>query len=345
MNKESLDKVFNRTVNKKYIHEAILLVENTNGDFSYSKSYGEKTVDTPFLIASITKLFTSACIFILREQNKLSLDDRLRKYFSEDTLHDLHFHKGRDYTTTLTISHLLSQTSGLPGVFEEGADNIRKRVIQEDIAFRFDEIITMTKDMKPHFAPDSSKRAHYADINFDLLGKIIENITHLTLKDAFMKMIYIPLGLKETYFPTGEADFVPHVYLRDNSLHRPKFIGNHGASGGIVSTARELMVFLKAFFGGKLFDLAVFYDWDVSNKLQASMFPIRYGAGYMRIPLGGVGTLFMGKGELIGHSGSSGSFAFYYPDTDLFFVGDVNQMMRPAIPVRMVMQLATGWEK
>ena len=43
------------------------------------------------------------------------------------------------------------------------------------------------------------------------------------------------------------------------------------------------------------------------------MLPIHYGSGYIRVPLNGFATLFMGKGELIGHSGSTGSFAFYYP--------------------------------
>ena len=48
----------------------------------------------------------------------------------------------------------------------------------------------------------------------------------------------------------------------------------------------------------------------------------------------------MGKGELLGHSGSTGAFAFYHPASDLFFVGDVNQMAKPALPVRLVMRLA-----
>ncbi|MNC77923.1 hypothetical protein D3C75_1300130 [compost metagenome] len=60
----------------------------------------------------------------------------------------------------------------------------------------------------------------------------------------------------------------------------------------------------------------------------------------MRIPLNGISSFFMGKGELIGHTGSTGSFAFYYPDKDLYLVGDVNQLASPAMPVRMAMQVA-----
>lgn len=37
-----------------------------------------------------------------------------------------------------------------------------------------------------------------------------------------------------------------------------------------------------------------------------------YGSGYMQSPLGGARTLLKGKGELLGHSGATGSFAFYY---------------------------------
>lgn len=48
----------------------------------------------------------------------------------------------------------------------------------------------------------------------------------------------------------------------------------------------------------------------------------------------------MGKGELIGHTGSTGSFAFYYPLKDLFIVGDVNQMANPALPIRLIIKLA-----
>lgn len=57
-----------------------------------------------------------------------------------------------------------------------------------------------------------------------------------------------------------------------------------------------------------------------------SMTPIKYGGGYMQVPLGGFSMLYRGTGELIGHSGSTGSYAFYSPQQDLFFVGDFNQL-------------------
>lgn len=341
--KQKFQKIFKNVTKKKHIHEAVLLVENADGDESYSFGYGGKDVDTPFVMASITKLFTTSCIFILMERGKLSLDDEVSNILEEDIIQNLHVYKGQDYSDRLTISHLLCHTSGLRDVFEEGHIKSRVQAINDGGLFLdFHEIIVKTKEIKPHFAPGTGKRAHYANINFGILGEIIEKVTDSSLKDVFKRFIFDPLGLENTYLPTEEHDVVPKIYYKDTALHSPQFakVKSIGASGGCISTARDLMVFIKAFFKGQLFSEAIFHKLQASNRLQLPMTPIRYGAGYMRIPMNGLTTFFMGEGELIGHSGSTGSLAFYYPNKDMFFVGDVNQMMNPAIPVRLALQLA-----
>lgn len=338
--KQKINKIFEQITKNKQIHEAVLLVENTNGDFSHSNGYGKKDIDTPLLMASVTKLFTTACILILREQGKLSLDDEVTKYFSEDTLSRLHIYKEKEYSKSLTLANLLFHTSGLPDVYEEGSNFAKKRAIDSDKQFNFDETINMTKQLRTHFAPNMKKSAHYSNINFDMLGEVIEKVTKSSLEDVYKQFIFDPLELKSTYLLQNDDDFVPNVYYKDRAFNRPKFIRSSRASGGGISTAREMMLFIKAFFGGELFNHTVFHELEGINKLQTSMFLICYGAGYMRIPLNGLSTLFMGKGELIGHSGSTGSLAFYYPPKDLFFVGDVNQMATPALPIRLVMRLA-----
>jgi CubicO group peptidase (beta-lactamase class C family) len=337
---KSIEKIFQRTVRNSKIHEAVLFVENTSGEFSYSCGYGGKNIDTPLAAASITKLFTTACILILQEQEKLSFEDKLTKYFGHSILSGLHIYKSQEYSYEFTIYDLLFQTSGLPNAYEETRNSIKKRIIDEDAYISFDEMIKITKNLKPRFAPRTKKRAHYADINFDILGEIIEQITGLPLEQVYKKMIFDPLGLMNTYLPINEHEFIPKIYYKDKLLDRPKFIMCSRASGGCISTARELMVFIKAFFGGKLFSSDVLNKLCSYHKMQVSMSPIRYGSGYMQIPLGGISTFFQGRGELVGHSGSTGSLAFYHPDKDLFFVGDVNQMANPAIPVRLTMQLA-----
>ena len=65
--------------------------------------------DTPFLIASVTKQFTSAAIFKLIEQGKVSLDDPITKHIPESP----------EAWNGITIRHLLSHTGGLKDRFEE----------------------------------------------------------------------------------------------------------------------------------------------------------------------------------------------------------------------------------
>lgn len=338
--KVKIDEIFNKFVASKKIHEATILIENTNGDFTHSINYGKKDIDSPLLMASITKLFTTACIFHLVDQGKLSLEDKITKYMNSDTLKGLQTYKGHDYTSELTIRNLLFQTSGLPDVFEEGKQNLRKQLVTEDVSIHFHDMITLTKELRAHFPPNKTNKAYYADINFEILGKIIEEISELPLHHVCKQFIFEPLKLESTYIPQSDIEFIPHIYYKDKKLHRPHFLNSCPASGAGITTSRELMTFIKAFFGNQLFAPKHLQKLGDYNKLQATMYPIQYGSGYMRIPLNGASTLFMGKGELIGHSGSTGAFSFYYPEKDLFFVGDVNQFAYPSLPIRLVMRLA-----
>ena len=337
---KKFEKVFDKFTNSKKINEGILLIENTKGDFSFSKGYGGKELDSPILMASITKLFTTTCTLKLFEQGKLSLNDKVYNYFKPNILNGIHTYKGKDYSSELTISDLLFQTSGLPDVFLEGKDNMKNRIIQEDYYISFPDMINRVKDLKPHFDPTRKDKAYYADINFDILGKIIEEVSGLTLSEAYKSYIFEPLGLSNTYLPENINDEIPKMYYKAEAISRPMSVISSGASGGCVTNTHELMIFIKAFFGGELFDKNIFNSLSNYNKLQSSMGPIYYGGGYMQIPLEGIVSLFMGEGELIGHSGSTGSFAFYYPVKDLFIVGDINQIAYAALPIRLSMKLA-----
>ncbi|HBC29727.1 MAG TPA: hypothetical protein DC024_00565 [Clostridiales bacterium] len=337
---QRLERSINKMIASNQIHEAVVFVENTNGEFSFSKGYGGKGIDSPLLMASITKMLTTTCILILKEQGRLSLDDKIMKYFDNSVMEGLHVYKGKEYSFKLTLSDLLYQISGLPDIYEEGSNSYKNRLINEDCSYTLLESIGATQKLSPHFAPRTTKRAYYADINFDILGEIIEKITNQSLSNAYSHYIFEALGLKNTYLPESENDFVPVIYNGDEAIYRPKFVISSKGSGGCITTAREMMIFLKAFFGGGLFDISILNELSLFNKLQAAMWPICYGSGYMRIPLGGLTTFFKAKGELKGHSSSTGSFAFYYPNKDLYITGDLNQMKKPALPIKLSIQIA-----
>ncbi len=339
MKTKSYDDLFDQFIQEKMIYESVVLIKKGTGETIFSKACGGKDIDSPIIAASITKMFTAACIFILIQQGYMTLNDNLLNFYEPAYLNGLHFYKGKDYSHDLKISDLLYQTSGLPDIYEEGKNSIKKQAIISDTFISFDKYIALTKEKEAHFPPNHKNNAHYADINYNILGDIIEKVTKCSLERVFEKYIFSKINMAKTYLPVSEKEYIPMVYYEDKQLYRPQFITCSKASGGCITTTKDLLIFIQAFFHGELFDKKMLESKQY-RKLQLSMFPIYYGSGYMRIKMGGFSSSFMGQGDLIGHSGSTGSFAFYYPDKDLFFVGDFNQMKYPALPIRFVMQLA-----
>jgi len=337
---KKVEKIFNSATRSPQVHDAVLLVENTKGDFSASFSYGGKDADMLINSASIGKMYTAAIILILWEQKRLTLDDLLGKYFEKPVLDGLHIYKGAEYSHKLTIADLLFQTSGLPDYTEEGGTKMD--LAKSDFMLSFADGLSRTKKLKPHFAPGTAHKVYYSDFNFDLLGEIIKNITNTPLPKTYKEFLFDPLGLTKTYLPASEQNIIPNIRYKGESLYRPKAILSCSASGGIVTTAREMMLFLKAFWNGTFFSKNMFEKIAVYRKLPFSnkKGPIWYGGGYMQIPLRTLLTLYSGKGELIGHSGATSCGAFYYPYKDLFFVCDFNQVANPAIPIKLTMRLA-----
>jgi len=333
---QAVERVFQRATRAKDIYEAVLLVENRKGDFSAELGYGGRTADSPLFTASIGKMFTTSCILILEEQGKLSLSDPISKYLDKSILEGLHSFKGTDYARQLTISNLLFQTSGIPDWLEHGRD--KQIFIDNDVFLSFEEKIASIQEDKRFFAPGS--RCRYSDTNFSILGKIIEIITNMPLARVCEEWIFQPLGLLKTYLPTSKEDFVTNIFYQERSLYRPNAMRAASGSGDGMTTARELMVFLKAFFNGEFFNKETFHRLSKYGRLQLTMGGAWYGGGYMRIPLGVPRTLFMRKGELLGHTGATGSFAFYYPERDIYFVGDFNQAAKPGLPMVTAVNLA-----
>ena len=337
---KSYEDLFDKYIRTKKIFESVVLINNGTGETMFSKAYGEKTIDSPIVAASITKMFTAACIFTLIQQGyNITLNDSLLDFYEPAYLRGLHVYKGKDYSCELKISDLLYQTSGLADIYEEGKDNIKRQAIISDTFITFEKNIALTKEREAHFPPNYKANAHYADINYNILGDIIEKVTKCSLESVFEQYIFSKINMSEIYLPVSEKEYIPMVYYGDKQLYRPQFIMCSKASGGCITTTRDLMIFIQAFFRGELFDKKML-DSKQYRKLQLSMCPIYYWSGYMRVKMGGVSTSFLGQGDLIGHSGSTGSFAFYYPNKELFFVGDFNQMKYPTLPIRFVMQLA-----
>jgi len=294
-----------------------------------------------FFIASTTKLFVTALVLHLRAQGALQLDDVIAKYLPSEVIKGLHVLNQHDYSHEITIRQCLAHTSGIPDYFqlkqENGASLERQLMAGQDQFWSFERAITFSKSMKPRFKPGAKGKAHYADTNFQLLGKIIEIVTQKSLVQNYAEVIIEPLKLQATYLYSDINDQRPQpFYYKSNPLHVPQAMASFGADGGIVSTASELMRFLQAFFAGNFFPKAYF---DELKQWNAIFFPMQSGVGIHRFKLPWFFNPFGTIPELIGHSGLSGTLAYCSVERDLYVAGTVNQVAYPSSSFRLAVSL------
>lgn len=337
---QKLEELFQKSIKSPMIHECSMHVEDGNSDFTWSRGYGGRTIDSNMNLASVTKLFTTTCIINLIQQNKLSLDDKLSRFFDSTILDGIHIYKGKDYSYEITVGNLLFQNSGFPDVFAMGKNNLNMRMVHEDLILSFDDYISIAKENKKKFAPGSHGKAHYSDLNFEMLGKIIEQLENTSLHEAFKKYVFQPLNLKNTYLLETDSDISAKVYYKHEAFYRPNFLRSIPACGGCMSTSKEVMVFLKAFFNGQLFDKSIFGQLRKFAMIQYCPPLGQYGGGFVRLNISGIASMYRCKGELIGHMGGTGTYAYYYPEKDLYFVGDVNQFAKPGAIFILPLKLA-----
>ncbi|GKX65280.1 serine hydrolase domain-containing protein [Inconstantimicrobium mannanitabidum] len=315
---DKLNKELDNICSENKINGTSYRIETVDGTFKWSHASGKMQVDTQYALASITKMYTTAVMLKLSDEGKVNLDDTIDKYLSNDIVDKLHVYNGVDYSHKITVNQLMSHTSGLP---DYGSEDLKGQpsvgyIVQNirDYAYDFSELINRTKNLTPHFAPGTEGKAYYSDGNFQLLGKIIEKVTSLDLSEAYKKYIFQPLSLKKTYLSEkGMKWDIQLVEFPRGLTGRPLSNASGRSTGGMVSNTSDNMIFLKAFFNGKLFDKAHLSKMQNFNDIEPT--PLKYGTGLMECNL---------EYELIGHMGSLGTLAFYCPEKKLYIVGSTN---------------------
>ena len=184
----------------------------TKGDGSYSwagaagiaSQHGQRpmTKDTPIYIASVTKIYIATTIMKLSEEKALSLDDPMSKYLPAELIKGIDVYNGKDYSNAVTIRELVSMTSGIADYYEEKGKDGKSMsdlfVEDPEKSWTVDDTIKRTRDeLQPHFQPGTS--VFYSDTNYQLLGKIIENVTHKQLSSVLEDFFFRPLGLQHTW--------------------------------------------------------------------------------------------------------------------------------------------------
>lgn len=358
MDQTKLQAVLDKHITSGKVYNIVASVQSKDGQIDLAGAAGyanadaqtPMTVNTPYFIASITKMYTTTMILKLYEQGRLNLDDPIATYLPPDLIQGIHVYHGEDFSSRITVAQLVSQTSGLADYYEgkpKGGNSLVDELKQgRDLRLELHDMLAITRTMSPKFAPGShnSTKAHYSDTNFQLLGAIIETITGRSIAENFQQYIFTPLGLQHTYvFNIDQAHANEHpaaFYMNDRPLHMPLFMSSSGPDGGVVSTVADSMTFLRAFFEDALFNHVLFER--MTKRWNTVFFPIQYGYGMMRFKLPRIFSPFQPALELIGHSGSTGSFAFYNPAKELYMVGTVNQLAASNRPFQLMMQIANA---
>jgi D-alanyl-D-alanine carboxypeptidase len=164
----------------------------TDGKLDYAHAYGDQRLDgspattaARYPLASISKQFTVAAILLLVEEGKLSLDDKVAKYFPTLT--------GAD---TVTIRELLSHTSGYRDYWPQD--------------FQFE---AMTKPTTPEAIIDRWAKApldytpgtkwQYSNTGYIIAGRIFEQVAKERLQSFEQKRLFKPLGMNVVLAATG----------------------------------------------------------------------------------------------------------------------------------------------
>src|SRR5215831_17507531 len=183
----AVDAIINQAISDGNLPGAVLIVGH-NGKVIYRKAYGNRalepkrelmTVDTIFDLASLTKVIaTTTAVMQLVEQGKVRLNDPVAKYLPEFA------QNGKE---DITVRQLLTHYSGLaPDIDLESPWEGKNTAYQ--LAFV----------MPPETTPGSG--FVYSDINFIMLGALVEKVSGETLDVYTTKHIFSPLKMFHTRF-------------------------------------------------------------------------------------------------------------------------------------------------
>jgi uncharacterized protein YbbC (DUF1343 family)/CubicO group peptidase (beta-lactamase class C family) len=326
-----LDPVINDAITQQQIPGAVLIVGH-DGQVVYRKAFGSRaieprretmTLDTIFDCASMTKvLATTPAIMQLWEQGKFRMNDPVAKYLPEF---------GQNGKQDITIRQLLVHYSGLAPDLD-----LTKSWEGKETAYR------MVFEGAPERAPGAAFA--YSDINFEVLGALLERLSGESLDGYAAKHIFGPLGMKETRFlppPSWEPRIAPteedenHHILR-GVVHDPtaRRMGGVAGHAGVFSTADDLAMFAQALLDG---GRGVLTSATIA-KMTAPQQPVNETA------VRGFGwdidsPFSTNRGELLpvggyGHTGFTGTSLWIDPATKTYIVLLTNAVHMNVLPTK-----------
>ncbi|MBO3803733.1 MAG: beta-lactamase family protein [Candidatus Brockarchaeota archaeon] len=271
----------------------------------------EMGLDTIFDVASLTKVVvTTTALMKLVEEGKLRLGDRVSEILEEFS---------SEKQKTITVKHLLTHTSGLPAWIPF----FKKATGRE-------EVLRLVLATDPEFQPGT--REVYSDLNFILLGTIVERTLGKRLDAVAKEKIFLPLGMKDSFFnpprnlwgriaATEEMKQEPRsgkVVLGEVHDENAYAMGGVAGHAGLFTTADDLARFCAMVLGlGTFRGKRILAPGTVRlmTRCQNQNLGGCYGLGWMTNKEWDAGELFS---ELsFGHTGFTGTSVWMDPEIEV----------------------------
>jgi len=313
----AVDSIIQQAIADGNIPGAVLVVGH-NGAVIYRKAYGSRalepkrepmTLDTVFDLASLTKVIaTTTAVMQLVEQGKVRMNDPVAKYLPEFA------QNGKE---DITVRQLLTHYSGL-----EPDLDLKVPWERKDTAYR------MAFAETPAQAPGSGFT--YSDINFIVLGALVERVSGETLDAYTAKHIFAPLKMTRTRFlppavwrvkiaPTqyDENEHMLHGIVHDPTARRMGGVAGHA---GLFSTADDLAKFAQALLNGGGGILSAVAVEKMTSPEQPPAAPVLRGFGW------DIDSPFSSnRGDLLpvgsfGHTGFTGTSMWIDPTTQTYII-------------------------
>ncbi len=276
-----ITEIFNAKVREGEIPGYVALVAR-NGKIAYFEAHGVQNPNTGkpmsrdsiFRIYSMTKPVTSVAAMILVEEGKIKLSDPVSKYLPElanlnvavnaDTAKTPSEIKTRPARNPIRVVDLLMHTSGLTYAFFKpfpGGGAVEQMYLESgvnDLDISNAELVTRISKLPLKFEPGTT---WWYSRSTDVLGRLVEVVSGMTLGEFFEARISKPLGMRDTAFrvaPGKTTRFVEPfdddkkgLILQYTNPTRPvKFeAGGQGLTSTVMDYARFLHMLLN---GGEL---------------------------------------------------------------------------------------------
>lgn len=218
-----------------------------DGQVVLAKGYGKRSLvdsrpvepDTRFAIGSVTKQFACVCVLLLAEAGKLSVQDKVAKYYPDLT-------RAGD----ITLLDLMNHTSGYPDYYP--LDFVDRRM-QRPIAP--DELLRQYAGSKLDFEPGT--KWSYSNTGYILLGRVVEKVSGEPFGAFIQRRIFQPLGMTNTVYEPSHPEPRSAQGYTTFALSPPQPIAPEGkgwleAAGGIYSTPSDLAKWDLALIGGRV---------------------------------------------------------------------------------------------